>query len=74
MTMPVEKSLNGMCNARFTVWVSGAVDYESTIAQFLPYDRASRLAWAREHRSWRVKDWRRVAMSCDSDYLTPTGG
>ncbi|GFX09534.1 hypothetical protein TNCV_2029001 [Trichonephila clavipes] len=26
MTVPVELSVNGLCNDRFTVWISGAID------------------------------------------------
>ncbi|GFX98814.1 HTH_Tnp_Tc3_2 domain-containing protein [Trichonephila clavipes] len=28
---------------------------------FNAYHRVARLAWAREHRDWSVKDWKRVA-------------
>ncbi|GFS88501.1 transposable element Tcb2 transposase [Trichonephila clavipes] len=33
--------------------------------------RAARLAWAREHRDWRVEDWKRVAWSNESRFKSP---
>ncbi|GFU75913.1 hypothetical protein TNCV_775121, partial [Trichonephila clavipes] len=50
------QSVNGMCNALLTVWVSGEPLINDT-------HRAAHLAWAREHRDYSVENWKRVAWS-----------
>ncbi|GFU67871.1 hypothetical protein TNCV_1709591 [Trichonephila clavipes] len=70
MTMPVVLSVNGLCNVRFPVWVSGAVDYESTIVQCSPSGFSSCLG----NRAQRLKCRGLETSSLDSDYLTLTEG
>ncbi|GFW06005.1 HTH_Tnp_Tc3_2 domain-containing protein [Trichonephila clavipes] len=51
-------------NGMFTVWVSGAIDFREYHCSML----AIGLDWAREHRDWRVEDWKRVAWVGESRF------
>ncbi|GFV86407.1 uncharacterized protein TNCV_1469691 [Trichonephila clavipes] len=72
MTEPVVQSVNGLYNARFTIWVSGAVDLReyhcSMLAIGLHVLPGQPLVWAREHRNWCVEDWKRVTWSDESRF------
>ncbi|GFV04891.1 DDE_3 domain-containing protein [Trichonephila clavipes] len=54
MTVPVAQSVNGLCIARFKLWVTGVLLLNA-------HHRVARLAWVREHRDWSVEDWKQIS-------------
>ncbi|GFV41039.1 hypothetical protein TNCV_2666301 [Trichonephila clavipes] len=73
MTVPLEQSVNGLCNTRFAIWYSGSIDLREYHCLII-HHRAVRLAWTRQHRDWSAHDEWHGLMRLYSDYLTPTGG
>ncbi|GFU80491.1 transposable element Tc1 transposase [Trichonephila clavipes] len=66
MTVQVVQSVNGLCNARFTIWLSGTVglrEYHclmlATGLHVLPGQETSKTS---------VEDWKRVASSDESQF------
>ncbi|GFT68844.1 transposable element Tcb2 transposase [Trichonephila clavipes] len=75
MTVPVVQLVNGLCYARFTVWVSSAVD-PTRVSLLNSRHQAARLDWAREHTDWRDEhssDFSVINWPPRSPYLNPIG-
>ncbi|GFU87840.1 hypothetical protein TNCV_963961 [Trichonephila clavipes] len=68
MSVSVVQSVNRLFNARFTVWVSGAVDLREYHCSMLAIGLRVLPGQESTERDWNVEDWKRVACREESRF------
>ncbi|GFX72374.1 hypothetical protein TNCV_1253281 [Trichonephila clavipes] len=68
MTMPVVQSVNGLTEQRLLHRMDFASRRPTRVPMLNAHHQAARLAWAREHRNWRIENWKRVARSAETRF------